>query len=162
MSKTMRWTHETTVSYVVGPEGGEDDIEVDVRLYVQGTPATSDYFDRSLGNWLPGDAAEIELLSFEIIEQVHCHGCKGTGQSPFSLPGNPQTCCICHGKGKVMGERKPVPAIMFEPGDQAVIDAVDAWWCDHADTCWDSLGDPDDDGDARYDAWKDRQMEQRA
>ena len=55
-----------------------------------------------------------------------------------------------------------MPALYPDSFDDAVIQAVEAWWCDHADTCWDSLGDPNDDGDARYDAWKDRQMEQRA
>ena len=160
MSKTMRWTHETTVSYVVGPEGGQDDVEVGVRLYVQGTPATSDYFDRSFGNWLPGDAAEIELLSFEILERASCSCCKGTGISPFALPGEQRPCILCHGRGVSHDPRRPVPALYPDSFDDAVIQAVEA--CDHADTCWDSLGDPNDDGDARYDAWKDRQMEQRA
>jgi hypothetical protein len=110
----------------------EDWEEMAVNLHVSGTPETRDYFCTGYGNWLPGDPAEIELLRVEM--------------------------CV---KGKW---RKAIPADPYAGGhyDQAVLDAVEAWWDEHADSCWESLDEAGDEADYRRDAQQDRQMEARA
>lgn len=44
-----------------------DDREVEVRARY--TPATSDYFDGSFGNWLPGDPEDVEVLSARAVDE---------------------------------------------------------------------------------------------
>ena len=41
-------------------------LELDVEVETRVTPGTRDYFDRSFGNWLPGDPADVEVDSVTI------------------------------------------------------------------------------------------------
>jgi hypothetical protein len=131
-----RWTHDTTVTVIVGPEGGEDSIDYDVRLYVSGSPGTPDHFDKGHGNWLPGDPPEVELERFEICEHAKCPRCKGSCWE--ILPAGVR-CAACRGLGRLTTYRKPLPACYPDSNDQGVIDAVEAWFADNAETCWESL-----------------------
>ncbi len=59
--------HRTTRSTVrVTVYDSEDRaVEVEARY----SAATSDYFDRGFGNWLPGDPEDIEILSISAIDE---------------------------------------------------------------------------------------------
>jgi hypothetical protein len=59
-------------------DGEVFDFETHVSASGSYSPGTSDYFDRSFGNWLPGDPEEIEVESvkfgdLEIIEHAPEH-----------------------------------------------------------------------------------------
>lgn len=63
----MKWLHETTILIPVGPEGGEDEVEVEVRLHLSGhagRPARIrwDELDH------PGEAPEMELERFDLLD----------------------------------------------------------------------------------------------
>ena len=65
----MRFTYATTLEIPVGPEGGEDTMEVDVCLHCTGTkghPARIHYDEHDH----PEEAAEIELDRFEIYDRL--------------------------------------------------------------------------------------------
>jgi hypothetical protein len=61
-----------------------------------------------LHGWQPPEHDELELLSIEI-------------QDPTT---------------KLF--RRAIPYCYPDSFDQPIIDAVDLWWCDHADECWES------------------------
>jgi len=59
-------------------DGDEFDLETQVSASGSYSAGTSDYFDRSFGNWLPGDPEEIEVESvkygdLEIISHIPDH-----------------------------------------------------------------------------------------
>ena len=91
------------------PISPEDFEEVSVLLYVEGRPGAPATFTRSQGQWEPPDDRELDLLRIEMQD--------------------PDT-------GKW---RKPVEASSGEIfNDHHVLAAVDEWWDDHCDECWES------------------------
>lgn len=77
----MQVVHQTTVSITVGPEGGEDDVDIQVRLLCNiypGCPETPPAYDHG---GLPAEPASVELLSFEIADG------KGGWQKPIYVTG---------------------------------------------------------------------------
>lgn len=125
-----QWIHEASVEVQTSPEDWE---EMTVALFVSGSPASQPYFDKSFGNYLPGDPADIELLSIEVYDTATKKWRKATPADPYA----------------------------GESYDQNVLDAVETWWDSHADSCWDSLDEDGDEADYRRDAMQDRQMEAR-
>lgn len=67
--KTMpRWTHDTSILLPAGPEDGEDQVEIEVRLHLSGilgSPPVINYneFDH------PGWSREVEIERFEILDR---------------------------------------------------------------------------------------------
>lgn len=55
--------HRGNVSVSTSYEDEETGEETSIDVECKVTPGSRDYFDRSFGNWLPGDPPEVEILS---------------------------------------------------------------------------------------------------
>jgi len=62
---TSQLSEEDLLALADCVDGDETDLEAMVSASGNYSPATRDYFDRSFGNWLPGDPEELELVSIK-------------------------------------------------------------------------------------------------
>ena len=58
----MARSRKVTVSLY---DSEDREVEIEARY----TPSTSAYFDRSFGNWLPGDDDEVEILDVRAVDE---------------------------------------------------------------------------------------------
>lgn len=56
----------TVSTNIIFYAGGGEEHEIPVEATIGASPATRDYYDKSLGGWLPGDPGEIELQALKI------------------------------------------------------------------------------------------------
>ena len=88
----------------------EDYEPVKVRIHVQGDPGRARVFSRSQMQWEAPEPASLDMLSFEFLDPA-------TDQWREPAPNRPY---VFH-------------------TDDPIVSAVDAWWEDHGDECWESL-----------------------
>lgn len=109
---TYQWHHHVALEVRTTPEDFE---EFHIQLLVSGYPGSPATFNKAQGQWDPPEPAELELLDVFFLDPS-----SPRARYTRALPANP---------------------LMFDSGDQNVLDAVDVWWDDHADECWESLSE---------------------
>jgi hypothetical protein len=88
----------------------EDYEAFQVRIHVQGDPGRPKAFSRSQMQWEAPEPASLDMLSFEFLDPATDQWRAPQANRPY----------------------------VFHTDDH-IVAAVDAWWEDHGDECWESL-----------------------